>query len=241
MCATLSGAGPNPTHGIPCIPAIATAFVLNVQRWTVGAVPSTVARLLAEGDGGDYGVHSEMFTTGLMYLHQAGKVTNRKGEFDGVSVSTFSAGTAELYDWLDDNDAVRFLPVGIVNSPTVISSNHNMITINGAMAVDLAGQVVADTISGQQFSGIGGHEDFIAAASLVLSDRSLICLPSTTTIDGQLVSRISPNLPTGSIVTTARHQVDVIITEYGTAELRGLTVGERAKALAAIGHPAFRE
>ena len=208
----------------------------------IGGIPNAIAGILADGSGSGFGIHSEMFTTGLMRLCEAGKVTNRqKTAFDGFSVTTFAAGTPELYDWLDDNDAVRFLPVGIVNSPTVISSNHNMITINGAMAVDLAGQVVADTISGQQFSGIGGHEDFIAAASLVLSDRSLICLPSTTTIDGQLVSRISPNLPTGSIVTTARHQVDVIITEYGTAELRGLTVGERAKALAAIGHPAFRE
>jgi len=208
----------------------------------IGGIPSAIAGILANGSGSGFGIHSEMFTTGLMRLCQAGKVTNeQKSAFEGYSVTTFAAGTRELYDWLDNNDAVRFLPVGIVNSPSVISSNNNMITINGAMAVDLAGQVVADTISGQQFSGIGGHEDFIAAANLMLSDRSLVCLPSTTSVDGQLVSRISPNLPPGSIVTTARHQVDVIITEYGTAELQGLTVRERAKAIAAIGHPAFRE
>jgi len=159
----------------------------------------------------------------------------------GFSVTTFAAGTPELYAWLDDNDSVRFLPVDIVNSPEVISSNSNMITINGAMAVDLSGQIVADTIVGNQFSGIGGHEDFVAGAGLVLSDRSLICLPSTTTVDGELVSRISPQLVAGSIVTTARHQVDVIITEYGTAEVRGLTVRERAKAIAALGHPQFRD
>lgn len=208
----------------------------------IGGIPNAIAGILANGSGSGFGIHSEMFTTGLMRLCEAGKVTNnQKSAYEGFSVTTFAAGTPALYDWLDGNDAVRFLPVGIVNSPTVISSNKNMITINGAMAVDLAGQVVADTISGQQFSGIGGHEDFIAAASLVLSDRSLVCLPSTTTVNGELVSRISANLPKGSIVTTARHQVDVIITEYGTAELRGLTVRERAKAIAAIGHPEFRE
>ena len=116
-----------------------------------------------------------------------------------------------------------------------------MITINGAMAVDLSGQITADTIDGRQFSGIGGHEDFVAGAALELSDRSLVCLPSTTSVDGQMVSRITPKLSTGSIVTTPRHMVDVVITEYGVAELRGLTVRERARALATIGHPEFRD
>lgn len=208
----------------------------------IGGIPNTIASILAEGSGAGYGIHSEMFTNGLMRLCQAGKVTNaQKSVLGGFSVTTFAAGTPELYAWLDDNDSVRFLPVDIVNSPEVISSNSNMITINGAMAVDLSGQIVADTIVGNQFSGIGGHEDFVAGAGLVLSDRSLICLPSTTTVDGELVSRISPQLVAGSIVTTARHQVDVIITEYGTAEVRGLTVRERAKAIAALGHPQFRD
>jgi acyl-CoA hydrolase len=123
----------------------------------------------------------------------------------------------------------------------VISRNEQMVTINGAMAVDLSGQITADTIEGRQFSGIGGHEDFVAGAALELSDRSLVCLPSTTSVDGQTVSRIMPKLSEGSIVTTPRHMVDVVITEYGVAELRGLTVRERACALASIGHPEFRE
>ena len=207
----------------------------------IGGIPNTVATLLAEGPGGGYGIHSEMFTTGLMRLCEAGKVTNdHKGEFDGFAVTTFAAGSAELYEWLDDNDTVRFLPVDIVNSPESISRNREMITINGAMSIDLAGQVIADTIGGAQFSGIGGHEDFIAGAGLELSDRSLICLPSTTTHDGVLVSRIAGMAAAGSIVTTPRHQVDVVITEFGVAELAGKTVRARAAALAAIAHPDFR-
>ena len=217
----------------------------------IGGIPNAVATMLAAGSGGGYGIHSEMFTTGLMHLHRAGKVSNdHKGEFDGTSVCTFAGGTRELYDWLDGNDEVRFLPVDIVNSPENISKNRAMVTVNGALAIDLAGQVVADTIAGRQFSGIGGHEDFIAGAGLELSDRSLICLPASTWLtredtDGEeiksRVSRIEPRLPDGSIVTTPRHQVDVVITAFGVAELQGLTIRERARALAAISHPEFRD
>ncbi len=207
----------------------------------IGGIPSMVVQLLAEGDAGDFGVHSEMFTTGLMQLHKAGKVTNRrKGQFDGFSVTTFAAGTAELYEWLDGNDEVRFLPVDIVNSPETISRNEEMVTINGALAIDLWGQVAADTLNGRQFSGIGGHEDFVSVSGLELGDRALICLPSTATVAGTLVSRITPELPDGMVVTTPRHQLDLVATEFGVAHLRGRTVRERAHALALIAHPDFR-
>jgi acyl-CoA hydrolase len=208
----------------------------------IGAIPNQIATLLADGDGGEYGLHSEMFTDGCMRLHRAGKVTNtRKGQFDGVSVTTFAFGSAELYDWLDENSDVAFLPVEIVNAPDVIGANDNMVTINGALAIDIHGQVIADTIDGGQFSGIGGAEDFVAGAGLELSDRSLICLPSTFEKDGRLRSRIVPWFGPGAVITTPRHQVDVIVTEYGAAELEGRTVRERGEALAAIAHPQFRE
>lgn len=207
----------------------------------IGAVPSTVATLLAEGGGGGYGIHSEMFTTGLMRLHQAGKVANRKGLYDGVSVATFAAGSRELYDWLDGNAEVAFLPVEIVNAPEVIARNPAMVTINAAMAVDVHGQVIADTIGGTQYSGIGGHEDFVAGPALELEDRSLLCLPSTITIGDELHSRIVPWFEAGAVITTPRHQVDVVVTEFGAAELQGKTVHQRGEALAAIAHPAFRE
>jgi acyl-CoA hydrolase len=208
----------------------------------IGGIPSTVVGLLAEGDGGDYGVHSEMFTTGLMHLHRAGKVTNRKGTaWDGWSITTFAAGTQELYDWLDGNDVVRFLPVGLVNSRHRIAANRQMVTVNGALCVDLYGQVVADTIGARQYSGIGGHEDFVSAPGLELEDRSLVCLPSTARAGDTPVSRIVAALPEGWVITTPRHQLDVVITEFGAAELRGGTVRERAFALAEIAHPDFRE
>lgn len=208
----------------------------------IGGIPGTVVSLLAEGDGGGYGIHSEMFTTGLMRLHQAGKVTNDgKGIFGGFSVTTFALGEPELYEWLVDNPAVRFLPVDVVNSPETISANVDMVSINGALAVDLAGQVVADTLDGRQFSGIGGHEDFVASSGLQLEDRSLICLRSTAVVEGEVRSRITARFDAGAIITTPRHQLDVVITEYGAAELRGRTVRERALALAQIAHPDFRD
>lgn len=208
----------------------------------IGAVPSLIATHLADGPNGGYGVHSEMFTTGLMRLHQAGKVTNtNKGEFPDVSITTFAAGTPELYEWLDDNPLVRFLPVDIVNDSRLIADNQNFVSINGATAVDLYGQVAADTIGGRQHSGTGGHEDFLAGAGLQVDDRSLLCLHSSATVDGELVSRIRLDVGPDMVVTTPRHQVDVVITEHGAAELAGRTVRERALALAAIAHPDFRD
>jgi len=208
----------------------------------IGGVPSAVASLLAEEEGGDYGIHSEMFTTGLMRLVQAGKVSNRrKGIYDGFSVCTFALGTEELHRWLDGREDVRFLPVDRVNDPTLIARNHGMISINGALAVDLHGQVVADTIDRRQHSGIGGHEDFVAGASMELDDHSMVCLPSTARVGERLVSRIQARLGAGTVVTTPRHHLDLVVTEYGVAELRGRTVAERARALAAVAHPSVRE
>jgi acyl-CoA hydrolase len=177
-----------------------------------------------------------------MKLHEAGKVTNRsKGIYEGMSISTFAAGEAELYQWIDEQRDVRFLPVELVNDPAVIAANRRFVSINGALAVDLAGQVTADTLGGRQFSGIGGHEDFLAGAGLELEDRSLVCLPSIAVIDGRPVSKIVDQFSRGTIVTTPRHQVDVVVTEHGLAELRGLTIRQRARALAEISDPSVRD
>jgi len=208
----------------------------------IGAVPNMVASELAEGPGGSYGVHSEMFTDGLMRLHQSGKVTNdAKRLFNGVSITTFALGSAELYAWLDGNEDVAFVPVQVVNDPTVIAQNHAFVSINGALSVDLYGQVVADNIDGRQISGVGGHEDFVAGAEMRLDDHSLICLRSTAVSNGVTRSRIVSTLPEGSVVSTPRHHTGVVITEYGSADLSGRTVRERAAALADIAHPDFRD
>ena len=233
-----------PTDVDDAIARHAVGFVPNgaTLQVGIGSIPNQIATLLAEGDDGDYGLHTEMFTDGCMHLHRAGKVSNaRKKQFPGVSVTTFAFGSPELYRFLDGNSDVAFLPVEIVNSPEVIGDNADMVSVNGALAVDARGQVVADTLDGTQFSGIGGAEDFVAGAGLELSDRSLICLPSTYTKDGELRSRIVPHFGPGAVITTPRHQVDVIVTEYGVAELEGRTVRERAEALAAIAHPQFRD
>ncbi len=226
------------------IAALARSFVTDgtTLQIGIGAVPNLVAAGLAEGPGGGYGIHSEMFTDGLMHLHRAGKVTNdAKSLFNGVSITTFALGSAELYRWLDGNTDVAFVPVQVVNDPTVIARNHSFVSVNGALSVDLYGQVVADNIDGKQISGVGGHEDFVAGAEMRLDDHSLICLRSTAVTNGVTRSRIVPLLPEGAVVSTPRHHTGVVITEHGVAELSGRTVRERAAALAEIAHPDFRD
>jgi acyl-CoA hydrolase len=218
----------------------ALAFVVEgaTLQTGIGTIPNIVASELASGPLGGFGIHSEMFTTGLMQLHQAGKVTNaNKGVFPGVSVTTFALGSSALYRWLNANDDVAFLDVDVVNDPTTIARNANLVSINGALSVDLYGQVVADTIDGRQISGVGGHEDFVAGAELRADSHSLICLRSTVHVAGTPVSRIVGKLPEGSVVSTPRHHTGVVITEHGVAELMGLTVRERAHALVDIAHP----
>lgn len=207
----------------------------------IGGIPSAVAEILAKGPGGDYGLHTEMFTTGCLRLHQAGKVTNRKGQYDGVSIVTFAAGPRELYEWLDGNESVRFLPIEYVNDPAIIARNRRFVSINGALAVDLEGQIAADTIDGRQFSGIGGHEDFLQGAAYSEGGRSLVCLPSTARVGDEVVSRIQAQFAAGAVVTGPRHQVDIVVTEHGAAELAGRSVAERAEALVAIADPQFRD
>ena len=235
--------GTEPGEVDRAIAANAAAFIDSGStiQTGIGAVPSMIATILAEGDYGDLGIHSEMLTDGLMRLHLAGAVTNRKGVFDGVSVATFAFGSKRLYEWLDGNEEVAFLPVEVVNSPDVIRRNRRMVSINAALAVDVHGQVVADTIDGRQYSGIGGAEDFAAGSGLEVEDRSLQCLPSTVELDGELRSRIVPAFDAGAVITTPRHQVDVIVTEYGAAELEGKTIHQRGLELARIAHPDFRD
>ena len=225
------------------IAALARSYVHDgsTLQIGIGAVPDMVAHQLAAEDGGGYGVHSEMFTDGLMTLHRAGKVTNDgKGVFDGRSVTTFALGSRALYDWLDGNDEVAFLPVEVVNDPTVIARNRSFVSVNGALAVDLYGQIVADCVDGRQVSGVGGHEDFVSGAELRADDHSLVCLRSTVALGGETRSRIVAELTGGSVVSTPRHHTGVVMTEHGAADLIGLTVRERAHALAEIAHPDFR-
>jgi acyl-CoA hydrolase len=210
-------------------------------QFGIGAIPNIVAQLLAEGKKGDFGIHTEMLVDGIMHLHQAGKVTNHKGVYDGFSVGTFGAGSKQLYSWMDRNPEVRMLPVAQVNDPAIIRLNRRMVSINGALAVDLSGQVMADTLGPRQYSGVGGHELFVIGAHDSPDGHSIICLHSTATVQGKTVSTIVAGLPLGTPVSTPRHHVQYVITEYGVANLGMLTDVQRAKTLIEIAHPACRD
>jgi acyl-CoA hydrolase len=207
----------------------------------IGGVPNIVAQLLAAGKKGDFGIHTEMMVDGIMHLHQAGKVTNHKGVYDGFSVATFGAGSRALYQWIDHNPEVRMLPVGQVNDPAIIRLNRRMVSINGALAVDLSGQVMADTLGPRQYSGVGGHELFVIGAHDSEGGKSVICLHATAKVAGQTISTIAKELPGGTPVSTPRHHVQYIVTEYGVANLGMLTDVQRAQALVEIAHPDFRD
>jgi len=222
----------------------AASFIHNgcTLQTGIGAVPNLVAEALVKREGGDYGVHSEMFTDGLYQLCASGKVTNAcKPIHRGESVITFALGSREMYEFLNENENIRLAPVGYVNDPSIIAKNHRMVSINSALEVDLQGQIIADTIGARQFSGVGGHMDFVEGTSLSLEHTSLICLQSTALVEGVLTSRIISDMTRHSAVTTPRHLTGVIVTEHGCADLRGLSVKERARAMVAIAHPQFRD
>ena len=180
-------------------------------------------------------------------LIDSGRHASQLNLFRAVDHQDIAARLVELDSGLrhhseiaGQNAGVAFLPVDVVNDPSVIGHNRKLVSINSAMSLDLYGQVVADSIDGKQISGVGGHEDFVAGADLRLDAHSLICLRSTVTVGGVVRSRILPLLPEGAVVSTPRHHTGTVVTEYGAAELTGLTVRERASALAGVAHPDFR-
>ena len=210
-------------------------------QFGIGTVPDEIASLLAGGPCGDFGVHTEMISDGVMELHRACKVTNRKGLYDGVSVGTFALGGTELYAWLDGNPDVRMLPVSAVNDPPLLRRLRRFVSVNGALSIDLLGQVAADYIGGKQYSGVGGAESFVMGAAEAPGGMSMLCFKSTATVGGRRVSTIVPRLGESTTVTTPRHHVQWVVTEHGAADLSVLTDVERARALIGLAHPDFRE
>lgn len=207
----------------------------------IGAIPNEIAGIIAEHSEGGFGLHTEMISDGVMRLHQAGKITNRKPLYDGMTVATFALGSRALYDWLDGNPEVRMLPVTEVNSAAVLARLPRLTSINGALAIDLAGQAAADAIGGRQYSGTGGHEAFVSGAGLASEGRSFLCLRSTATVAGAPVSTITAAFTPGTPVTTPRHHVQWVVTEYGAVDLSVLDDEERPRALIEIAHPDFRD
>ena len=203
----------------------------------IGAIPDAVLQSLT--DKNDLGIHSEMFSNGVMELMRKGVINgSRKTLHRGKAVVTFIMGSRELYDFVDDNKDVEFHPVDYVNSPLIIAKNDRMISINSCLEVDMQGQVASETIGMRQYSGIGGQVDFIRGASLAREGKAIIAMPSTAA--GGTISRIKPFLTEGAAVSTSRNDVDYIVTEYGIARLKGRTLQHRAEDLIQIAHPDFR-
>jgi 4-hydroxybutyrate CoA-transferase len=203
----------------------------------IGAIPDAVL-LFLQGKK-DLGIHSEMFSDGVVDLVNAGVITNcRKSQNPNVFVATFLMGTRKLYDFVDQNPQVQLHPADYVNDPYIIGKHELMISINSALQVDLMGQVNAEMIGSNQFSGIGGQVDFIRGASRSLGGKSIIALP--TTAARGTVSRIVAELDQGAAVSTSRNDVQYVVTEYGAVDLRGKTLRQRAAAMIEIAHPDFR-
>jgi len=204
----------------------------------IGAIPDAVLKFLT--DKNDLGIHSEMFSDGVIELAQAGVITCKKKTLHpGKIIVTFLMGSKKLYQWVNENPMVEMYPVDYVNDPFVVMRNDKMVSINSALQVDVIGQVAADTLGPVQFSGVGGQVDFVRGASRSRGGKSFIALPSTAAKG--TVSRIVPTLDFASSVTTSRNDVDYVVTEYGTAALRGKTIRERMEALTSVAHPDFRD
>jgi acyl-CoA hydrolase len=220
----------------------------------IGAIPDAVLQALS--DRRDLGIHTEMFSDGVLDLIERGVITGARKELDqGRIVASFVVGTRRLLDFIDDNPMVELRPTDYTNNTTIIRQFSQMVAINSAIQVDLTGQVCAESIGTQLYSGVGGQMDFMRGAARARHGRPIIALPSTVKlpatsaqedpfgvqpIDG-LASRIVPILSPGAAVTTSRAHVHYVVTEHGVAALHGRDLAERARALIAIAAPPFRE
>jgi acetyl-CoA hydrolase len=206
----------------------------------IGAIPDAVLKYLHNKK--DLGVHSELFSDGVIELVNAGVLTNaRKSLHPGKIIAGFMLGSRELYAWADDNPLIELHRTEYVNDPFVIAQNERMVAINSAIEVDLTGQVCADSIGPKLYSGVGGQLDFIYGASRSKGGVPIIALPSATMLrDGTPVTRIAAMLKQGAGVVTSRNHVRYVVTEYGVADLYGKTIRQRAGQLIKIAHPDFR-
>jgi 4-hydroxybutyrate CoA-transferase len=206
----------------------------------IGGVPDAVLTLL--GDRRDLGIHSEMFSDGVIDLVERGVINGaRKTLHPGKIIAGFLMGTRRLYDFVHNNPMVELHPTEYINDPFRIAQNDRMVAINSAIEVDLTGQVCADSIGPRIYSGVGGQVDFVYGASRSKGGKPIIALPSTATVKGQLVSRIVAMLKPGAGVVTTRNHVHYVVTEHGIADLYGKSLRQRARALIAVAHPQFRE
>lgn len=203
----------------------------------IGAIPDAVLSCL--GTHKDLGIHTEMFSDGIIPLVENGVITNKyKAKHRGKIVTSFAIGTKKLYNFIDDNPMVSFLDIDYVNDTNVIRANPKVCAINSAIEIDVTGQVCSDSIGTYQYSGVGGQMDFIRGAALSVGGKPIIALKSTTK---EGYSKIVPFLKEGAGVVTTRAHVHYVVTEYGVAYLFGKNLRQRAMSLLQIAHPNFRE
>ena len=203
----------------------------------IGTIPDSVLYNLR--DKKDLGIHTEMFSDGMMHLVELGVITNmRKTLHKGKIVASFCMGSRKLYDFVDNNPLIEFHPNSYTNDPFIIAQNERMVSINSALQIDLTGQVCADSLGTYFYSGIGGQVDFVRGAARSKGGKPIIALPSTA--QEGTISRIAPTLNLGAGVVTSRGDVHYVVTEWGVAYLHGRTVQDRALALISIAHPKFR-
>ncbi len=203
----------------------------------IGAIPDAVLNCLSNHK--NLGIHTEMFSDGVVPLIESGVVNNEhKTVSVGKTVTSFVAGTKRVYDFVDNNPNVSFKSVSFVNDTAIIRQNPKMVAINSALEIDLTGQICADSIGTYQYSGIGGQMDFMRGASLSEGGKPIIAIPSETS---KGVSRITPFLNQGAGVVTTRGHAHYIVTEYGVVNLYGKNIEQRSKLLISIAHPRHRE
>lgn len=211
-------------------------------QFGIGGMPNVLGSMLADSDLKDLGMHTELCSDAYVSLAEAGKLNNRrKSHLPGVGVTGMAFGTEKVYEYVEENPGVAFMPLEFVNSPEYIGKLDNMISINNCIAVDLFGQVSAESVGMRQISGTGGQLDYLTGAAMSRGGKAFLCMTSTyREKDGTLRSRIVPTFQ-GDIVTDPRSQAYYMVTEYGMVNLVGRTTWERAEMLISIAHPDFRE
>ncbi|MDD2846223.1 MAG: acetyl-CoA hydrolase/transferase C-terminal domain-containing protein [Rhodoferax sp.] len=202
-----------------------------------GGIPDAVVMQLTHKH--DLGIHTEMIGDGILTLVESGAVTNRRKNYlPGKMIATFALGSSKLYRFMDRNPSLEMHPVDFTNDPMLAGQNDNLVAINATLQIDLLGQCGSESLGHSPFSGTGGQSDFVRAANRSRGGKAFIVLPSTAKDD--TISRIVPVLSPGTHVSTSKNDINYVVTEYGVAQLRGKSAGQRARELIGIAHPAFR-
>ena len=235
-----------------CVPESVDEISKKIADNVLGLIPDGACIQLGIGSAAnaigyalktknDLGVHTEMFTDSMMMLQKEGVINNKRKNLNPFqSVAAFALGSKELYEYIDHNEELSFRPFSYVNDPFVIGQNDNMISVNTAMAIDVYGQVAADSLGFRQQSAVGGQLDYVRGSQRSKGGKSIIVLPSTVDAGGKVSSRITITLPFGTSVTTPRSDVQYVATEYGCVDFSALPMSERVRALISLAHPDFR-